>query len=151
MLKKLVPAALWVSVAAAATVSTTTQAADVKAQIKHREATMEAIAGHFTAIMSTMKDPGEFAQDYQFHAESIARLSRIAAKTFPEGSDKGKTHAKSEIWDNPEKFKEAMETFQTRADAFADASKGDDPKAFAMAAKNLGGSCKGCHDDFKDD
>lgn len=151
MLKKLLPAALWVSVAAAATVSTTTLAADVKAQIKHREATMSAIAGHFTSIMSTVKDPGEFAQDYQFHAESIARLSRIAAKSFPEGSGEGKTDAKQEIWDNPEDFKKAMDTFQTRADAFAEASKGSDTRAFAMAAKELGGSCKGCHDDFKDD
>ncbi|GAB3099159.1 cytochrome c [Pseudomaricurvus hydrocarbonicus] len=124
--------------------------ADVESQIKHREATMEAIGGHFSSVFATLKSPEALGDENQFHAESIARLARIAVERFPEGSGDGETDALPAIWEKPEEFKKAMDAFVTKADAFAVASKSGDLKSFAGAAKELGGTCKGCHDDFKD-
>ncbi len=140
-----------VSLAMASVVSISASAADVKSQIEHRQAIMEAIGGHFSAVFSTLKGPASEAANHQFHAETIARLAHMSRDVFPEGSDKGKTEAKADIWDKPDAFQEALDTFVTRADAFAAASKTGDRGELAKAAKNLGGSCKGCHDDFKKD
>ena len=128
----------------------TVQAADNKAVIKHRQGVMEAIGGHFTAAYSSMGGMPAFNGNQVFHAESVARLAKIAVDVFPAGSGDGKTKAKSDVWDQPEDFKKAMDKFVTAADEFASASKSGDMAAYGAATKALGGSCKGCHDDFKD-
>lgn len=124
-------------------------AADNKAVIKHRHGVMEAIGGHFSAALATMGGPEQFQGNHVFHAESLARLAKISVDIFPAGSDKGKTKAKSAIWEQPEEFAAAMDKFLLKADEFASASASGDLKAYGAAAKALGGSCKGCHDDFK--
>ena len=127
------------------------QAADSKALIKHRQGVMNAISGHLTSIFSTLRGPESFAPNRQFHADSIANLAKISVHTFPEGTDSGKTSASSDIWSKPEAFKQAMDKFVTKADDLAATAGNGDVKALASAAKALGGTCKGCHDDFKED
>lgn len=124
-------------------------AADNKNIIKHRHGVMEAIGGHFSAALATMAGPEQFQDNQAFHAEAIARLAKISVDTFPAGSGKGKTKAKMAIWEQPEEFAAAMDKFLVKADEFASASTSGDMKAYGAAAKALGGSCKGCHDDFK--
>lgn len=125
-------------------------AADNKSIIKHRQGIMEAIGGHFTAAYSSMGGMPAFNANQTFHAESVARLSKIAVDVFPAGSGDGKTKAKAEIWSNPEGFKKAMDKFVMAAEDFAAASKSGDMASYGAATKALGGSCKNCHDDFKD-
>ena len=55
--------------------------ADSATIIKHRKGIMEAIGGHFTASFSTIRG-GEFSENQSYHAESIARLAKVAANTF---------------------------------------------------------------------
>ena len=124
-------------------------AADTKDIIKHRVAVMEAIGGHFGATLSSMKDMRQFDGNQVFHAESVARLAKIAVDTFPAGSGDGKTKALPEIWEKPDAFTKAMDDFVAKAEEFAVAAKANDMKAYGGAAKALGQSCKGCHDDFK--
>lgn len=126
-------------------------AADSKAQIEHRKAIMEGTAGHLSAIFSTLKDPGKFAENFQFHAESLAVLAEIAVDTFPEGSGEGKTKASPDIWKKPDEFQQAMDKFLDKTEALVAAAKTEDISTLAAAAKEVGGSCKGCHDDFKDE
>ena len=133
---------------AALLITPVASADDNKSIIKHREAIMEGIAGHFSAAYVTLKGMDDFKANRQFHAESLARLAKIAPQTFPKGSGDGKTEALAAVWEKPEAFKEAMDTFITRADEFAIASTQDE-KSFGAAANALGKSCKGCHDDFK--
>ncbi len=123
--------------------------ADTKAIIKHRQGVMEAIGGHFGATYASMRDMEQFAENRQFHAESVAKLAKIAAKTFPTGSGEGKTEALPAIWEKPERFQAAMDDFLLKADEFAAAST-KDLGSLAAAAKALGQSCKGCHDDFRE-
>ena len=125
-------------------------AANNKSVIKHRQAVMEAIGGHFGAAFSTMRGMEQFDENQTFHAEAVARLAKISAKTYPAGSGEGKTKASAAIWENPEDFQKAMDKFLLKADEFAAAAKTKDLKVYGAAAKALGGSCKGCHDDFKE-
>ena len=136
----------------AALVATPAYSVEVKDQIKHREAIMEAIGGHLSAVFSTLGGPAEMQKNFAFHADSLAQLADIAVDVFPEGSGEGKTDALKKIWEQPEEFKQAMDTFLERVAAFKETvDAGEDIPAIAAAAKKLGGACKGCHDDFKKD
>ena len=145
-MKKTITASLLLSTLA---LSGTLHAADNEAVIKHRVGVMEAIGGHFGAAFSSMRGMPQFNSNQVFHAESVARLATIAKDIFPEGSDKGKTKAKAAIWEQPEDFNKLMDDFILKAEAFATAAKANDLKAYGAAAKDLGGACKACHDDFK--
>ncbi|MFT7130696.1 MAG: cytochrome c556 [Gammaproteobacteria bacterium] len=129
--------------------ASTTLFADTKAAIKHRQGIMEAIGGHFNASIGTLGGPAEFMPNHTFHAQSIADLAKIAPKVFAPGTGEGKTKAKESIWSKPDEFKEKMDDFVTNANALAVASNSSDMSAYVGAVKNLGKTCKGCHDDFK--
>lgn len=137
------------TVAISVLLSSVTAHADVKAAIKHRQGVMEAIGGHFNASIGTLGGPAEFNANHEFHATTIASLAKIAPKVFAEGTGEGKTKAKSEIWEQPKEFKAKMDDFVTNANALAAASKLNDMGAYVGAVKNLGKTCKACHDDFK--
>lgn len=134
-------------------VASAAAAANDKAVIKHRQGVMDAVGGHFSALFTSANMPGmeQFANQQGFHADALVTLSRIAAEGFPAGSDKGKTKAKAEIWTDQETFKQAMEKFQQAALETQSAVQKGDSKALKTALRSLGGSCKGCHDDFKAD
>ena len=135
-----------VSVAAASAPSLSTAS---EATIKHRQGIMDAMGGHLSAIFNSLKNP-DAAGDWNFHAQSIARLAEISTATFPEGSEKGKTEALPEVWEKPEEFKAEMDKLVERSKALAAATGEGDLKTIVDSAKKLGGSCKSCHDDFKE-
>ncbi|NHN36139.1 cytochrome c [Pseudomaricurvus alcaniphilus] len=143
--KKIAGAAILLGAASSLAV----QAVETKDIIKHRHGVMEAIGGHFSSIFATLGGPQEMHSNFQFHADSIARLAKISVGVFPAGSGEGKTDAKAAIWEKPEDFQEAMDLFLERSETLAAVAKTGDPQQIAGAAKKLGGSCKGCHDDFK--
>ena len=136
----------------AALVALPAHSVEVKDQIKHREAIMEAIGGHMSAIFSTLAGPPEMQKNFAFHADSLLHLSNIAVDVFPEGSGEGKTEALKDIWEKPDEFKQAMDLFLERVATLEETiDGGGDVISIAAAAKKLGGACKGCHDDFKKD
>lgn len=144
MKKHLLTSTILISVLAS-----TASFADNKAAIKHRQGVMEAIGGHFNASIGTLGGPEEFMPNHKFHAQSIAELAKISTKVFAPGTGEGKTKAKETIWTKPDEFKEKMDDFVTNANALALASNSSDMSGYVAAVKNLGKSCKGCHDDFK--
>ena len=127
--------------------------ANDKAVIKHRQGVMAAVGGHFSALFTSANMPGmeQFANQQGFHADALVTLSRISAEGFPAGSDKGKTKAKAAIWAEQDAFNQAMEKFQQAALETQSAVQQGDTKALKTALRSLGGSCKGCHYDFKAD
>ncbi len=83
-------------------------------------------------------------------AEDFNAIANVdVARAFGPGSDKGTTRAKPEIWDNKEDFLEKYQALQTAAGELLSAAQSGDRKAIGGAIKNTGGSCKGCHDDYK--
>jgi cytochrome c556 len=84
-------------------------------------------------------------------AATINELAPQAANWFPAGTgpDVGKTHAKAEIWQQHDKFKNGMADFRQAAAQFNEAAQGNDIEAMKAAHAKLGGTCKACHDQFK--
>lgn len=85
-------------------------------------------------------------------AGTINALAPQAASWFPEGTgpDVGKTEAKAEIWQKREDFARGMENFRQAALAFNTAAQGNDIEAMRAAHGKLGGTCKACHDQFRE-
>ena len=69
------------------------------------------------------------------------------------GTDKGKgweeTRAKANIWTDKEKLGKAAMEFNKEANEMAKLAQAGDAAAVGAQLGKLGGTCKGCHDDFK--
>jgi len=87
------------------------------------------------------------ARDY---ADNVAGMATVdVARAFGPGSQKGKTRAKPEIWENTDDFLDKYENFKTAAAALAEAAESGDKGTIGAAFKETGGTCKACHDEYK--
>ncbi len=84
-------------------------------------------------------------------AQHIVKASINQGQWFPEGSgpEAGKTRALAEIWTKPAEFEAAQKMFSDRAPALLTAVKTKEVNAVRSAFKEVGASCKNCHDTFR--
>ena len=77
--------------------------------IKYRHAVMDAMKGHISALslmaFGKVNDPGFIDR----HAVALASLGEELEHVFPAGSGDGETHALPIIWEEPERFAEALQ------------------------------------------
>ena len=86
------------------------------------------------------------------YARQIRNASRAQYSLFPAGSGASAgvpNKAKPEIWSNPNGFKAAQDAFSRQADALVIAVQLGDAARIRATARTLGGTCKGCHDSFR--
>ena len=118
--------------------------------IKYRKASFVVTAAHFGRIGAMAQGKAPF--DAKVAAESadiVANLSKLPWAGFGEGTDLGETKAKPEIWKQAAKFKEAADKFQQEAVKLQAAAKGGKEADIKAAFTATAGTCKGCHDDFR--
>ena len=84
------------------------------------------------------------------HADAVAAMSNDITAMFPEGTMVAKTHALESIWENWDDFAEKAGDMEKAAAGFKVAVDSGDKAAIGKAAKALGGSCRSCHDDYKE-
>ena len=119
--------------------------------IKYRQLMMKAIGGHMGASSQILRGKVSPQGHLAMHADALAALTTDITALFPEGSDFGETKAKAEIWDNWSQFeKAAADTKQATADFAAAVGSGDADRIKA-AQKAVGKTCKGCHEDFREE
>lgn len=136
------------AILSAALLASGAQAADEGAA-EYREAIFEAIDGHMSAMVGIIKGEVPHQQDLALHAKGIAALAPVTQHIFPADSYIEGGHAKAEIWSDPETFAERRQNFLEAAAAIGAVADSGDQAAFMGAFKTLGGTCKGCHDDFR--
>jgi cytochrome c556 len=129
--------------------SGTALASDPESYIKYRQAVMKAIGGHMGASGQIVRGKVDESAALAMHADALASLNADLARLFPEGSDFGETEAKAEIWDNWAEFEKAADAARDATAAFAAAVKSGDADKIGAARKDVGRSCKGCHEDFR--
>ena len=118
--------------------------------IKYRKASFVVTAAHFGRIGAMAQGKAPF--DAKVAAESadiVANMSKLPWAGFGEGTDVGETKAKPEIWKQGAKFKEAADKFQQEAVKLQAAAKGGKEADVKAAFTATAGTCKGCHDDFR--
>ena len=120
--------------------------------IKYRKASLSVMGTHFSRVgaMATGKAPYD-AKAAAENADIAAAMSKLPWAAFTEGSDKGETRAKPEIWKDSAKFKEAGDKMQAELAKLAVAAKAGNVDALKTAFGPAASTCKGCHDNFRKD
>ena len=120
--------------------------------IKYRKASYTVMATHFGRLgaMASGRTPYD-AKAAAENADIVATLSKLPWAAFGEGTDKGETRAKPEIWKESAKFKEASDKMQADIAKLNVAAKAGNLDALKAAFGPAAASCKACHDNFRKD
>jgi cytochrome c556 len=120
--------------------------------IKYRKATYSVMAAHFGRLgaMANGRAPYD-AKLAAENAELVAVMSKLPWAAYGEGTDKGDTRAKPEIWKESAKFKEASDKMQAEIVKLNVAAKAGNLDALKAAFGPAAASCKACHDNFRKD
>ena len=138
------------AVCAAMSLPAAAQFAKPEDAIKYRKAAFTVMATHFGRVgaMANGKIPFD-AKLVAENAEIAAMMSKLPYAAFVEGSDKGDTKAKPEVWSDSEKFKAAATKMQDEMAKLNAAAKTGNQDAIKAAFGPVGQACKGCHDNFR--
>ncbi len=120
--------------------------------IKYRKASYSVMAAHFGRLgaMANGRAPYD-AKLAAENAELVAVMSKLPWAAYGEGTDKGDTRAKPEIWKESAKFKEASDKMQAEIVKLNVAAKAGNLDALKAAFGPAAASCKACHDNFRKD
>ena len=140
--------------AAAVTLSVPASAQFAKPEdaIKYRQSALTVMATHFGRVgaMANGRVPFD-AKALADNANIAEEMSKLPWAAFVDGSDKGTTRAKAEIWSDNAKFKAAAEKMQAEIVKLNAAAKAGNLDALKVAFGPAAASCKACHDNFRKD
>jgi cytochrome c556 len=116
---------------------------------KYRQNIMTALKGHAGAIAMQARglagDPSKVAN----HAKAMAGLGSELHLVFAEGSKVEDSESLDAIWEKPEDFAAAVAAAEEALAALGEVADSGDMKVIGAAFRDVGKSCKGCHDDFR--
>lgn len=149
--RHIVPAAL--AIAAGATgVFAATSASDV---IAARQAHYKDLGKAFKAINDQLKTPAPDLTVIKANAPTVTALGQQQYREtwFPAGTQAGQglqTAANAAIWKNPADFDAKRADFAKASSTYADIAAGGDLEAIKAATAEVGKTCKGCHETYRD-
>jgi cytochrome c556 len=138
-------------VAALTALPAAAQYRNAEAAIKYRQSAMYLQNNHMGRLFAMIKGDVPFdAKAAADNIEIVALLnSRVQFAAFIDGSDKGNTKAKPEIWAEKDKFNAAVAKSQEDVLKLAAAGKTGNLDQIKAAAGAVGQSCKACHDAYR--
>jgi cytochrome c556 len=125
---------------------------DKQVQQSYRQSWFAMMAANFGPMVGMVKGEIPWQEDQMAsYADQLAALATLdVMRGFADGSDKGTTRAKPEIWQNKADFQAKLDDLQTAVNALqVVANQGTDRKAIAEQVGATGKACKACHDDYK--
>ncbi len=120
--------------------------------IEVRQNNFEEIGDAFKAIRGQLEAEAPDLGVIEASANTINANAQEIPNHFPEGTgvDSGAdTEALESIWEKPEEFAAAAQKLVDTSAALAAAAGTGDIAAVGEGVKNMGGSCKACHDNFR--
>jgi cytochrome c556 len=130
--------------------SSQAQFAKPEAAIKYRQSAFTLMGAHFGRLAEMAQGKAPFdAKVAQDNEAIFAVVSKLPWSAFTEGSDKGETKAKPEIWSDAAKFKEAQDKLMSETVKLNAAVKTGKLEDLKVAVGAVGGACKNCHDQFR--
>lgn len=120
--------------------------------IKAREANFKLLGKGMKTTFDQLKADSPDIAAIRAAAASIAATAPKLGSQFPAGSgpESGvKTEALPVIWQKPAEFRAAYDKLTGAAKAFKLAADSGDLAKIKASAQALGGTCKGCHDTFR--
>ena len=123
------------------------------ARIMHdRHERYEQIGDAMKGISSQLKSNSPSLETIRGHSALIARYAPQVIDWFPPGTgpETGReTRAKAVIWQDFDTFRQRARAFATEAAEFDRAAQGGNLQAIRAAQRELGESCRNCHDRFR--
>ncbi|HUL95129.1 MAG TPA: cytochrome c [Usitatibacter sp.] len=119
-------------------------------QIRLRKAAYDLMSYGFASIDAMNEGKKPYSRDEAVRsAELMVQMSTLPRLFFGEGTDKGETRAKPEIWTHRADFDAKMDKMISEVGKVAAAARSGDPAALRSAADAAGDACKACHDDYR--
>lgn len=124
----------------------------IEQAIKHRKAAFTLMATYVNRMVQTVDgyrpfDAKLMAQD----ARTVELLSKLPWEGFVEGSERGDTRAKDDIWFEEDKFNRYANDLQAKTTAVTAAAESGDLKRFKTAVSQMRDACNTCHKAFRKD
>jgi cytochrome c556 len=141
------------AIAAAALLACGPAAAQFKSPddaIEYRQGALAVMGHHFGQLgaMANGKIPYDAAAA-KANAELVATLAKLPWGAFVDGSDKGETSARPEIWSQRDRFNAGAQKLQDATAKLLEAAATGKPEALKAAFGPTAQACKACHDDFR--
>jgi cytochrome c556 len=152
-MKLLKKTAVATAAAAIAVAAATTALAQPKPEqfVKQRQSALALIGWYFGPMGAVAKGEAPFNKDDAVRrTTNLVALSKMPWEGFVAGTDNvGNTKALPAIWTQNAKFKEAATKMETEMVKLAAAANAGNEAEFKKQFGVVGGTCKGCHDDFR--
>ena len=141
----LVGGSLIAGMASAHSESTGNAAAD------HRIAEMKKMGMNMGAIAKVAKGEMAYSEALNANAKAVAEIASNMPALFPAGSGVEESRAKPEIWEDQYKdaFQKDIKNLQAASEQLVAAVETGDPAKIGAALKATGGTCGGCHKQFR--
>lgn len=142
----LVPAALSLSMPVAA------QFAKSEDAIEYRQSALFVLGQHFSRLgaMANGRVPFD-AKVAQENADIVASMAKLPWAAFGPGTDKGASHkAKPGVWTEQAKFQEHADKLVAESTKLAAAAKIGNLDSLKASFGATAGTCKACHDAYRD-
>ena len=121
--------------------------------VKERETTMKSMGDAMKKISAYVKNEGGTIDGVREGAATIQQAShKIVPGLFPANTGMGTikdSEAKPEIWQQWPQFQQAAQKLESTSAELVTVASGDDRAAIARQFGQVGQSCGGCHDNFR--
>ena len=137
---------------AASAVMTTAVAQSPKPedQIKLRQAAYTMMGYSFGSIAGMAQGKRPYSKDDAIrYADLLAQVAQVPKNFFGEGTDKGETRAKPEIWAKRADFDSKMDKMLAEVAKLPAVARNGDLEALKVAAKATADACGACHDEYR--
>jgi cytochrome c556 len=150
MKKRLLLTGLAVALGAGYTVAAFAQVKP-EVMVKQRQAAMTLQGKYFGPMAAMAQGKAPFKADVvAYNASLLNALSRMPWDTFDASTKDVKgSAALPEIWSDEAKFKQARDNFQNAVQELVRVSGSSDENAMKSAIGDVGKTCGGCHQNFR--
>jgi cytochrome c556 len=143
-----------IAIAAAVVVAATALLAQAQRkpedEIKIRKAAYTLMGAHFGSLGAMAQDKKPYNKEEAIRdADFVALVATEPRLHFGEGTDKGETKAKPEIWQKRADFDQKMDKMVSEAAKLPQVARNGDLAALKKAVGETGSACKACHDEYR--
>lgn len=124
-------------------------AAADEAMVAYRQQLMQAIGGNTAAVATIVKNRLPMTDAVAEHADQLESGAELIEAAFKDEVLEGPNDALPEIWTQWEAFLAIAEEMEQASEALAEAAEADDPRAVALAMRELGRTCGSCHKAYR--
>ena len=131
---------------------------DVDGMIKYRQSVMKALGGHTGAINRLVRGQVTLMEQLEMHAKAAQDIALTVATLFPAesippdaefGGATVATEALAAIGEQPMEFEKAVQKTIDATEELMEVVQAGNNKELPQAFKQVGESCKGCHENFR--